>query len=83
MIDPNTIITEGRLDADMFEDPALVFVDLALDEAKDAEDDLLLGGKNDDMSLVDIVAQNDPEFIKMDRDEVKVQVDDMIPQSQR
>lgn len=71
MIDPNTIVTEGRLDADMFEDPALVFVDLTLDKDKDAEEDLLLGGKNDDMSFVDIVAQNDPDFIKMDRDEVR------------
>ena len=70
MIDPNTIVTEGRLDADMFEDPSLVFVDLVLDEEKDAEEDLLLGGMNDDMSLVDIVAQNDPDFIQMDKNKV-------------
>ena len=83
MIDPNTIVTEGRLDPDMFEDPSLVFVDLAIDEAKDAEEDLLFGGKNDDMSLVDIVAQNDSDFVQLDRDEVKVPVDDIVPQSQR
>lgn len=83
MIDPNTIVTEGRLDIDMFEDPSLVFVDLAIDEAKDAEEDLILGGKNDDLSLVDIVARDDPQFIALDRDETKIPVDDIVPQSQR
>lgn len=82
-IDPNTIVTEGKLDPDMFEDPAMVFVDLFNEEVADAEEDLILGGKFDEMSLVDIVAADEPEFEALDKEETRIPVDDIVPQSQR
>lgn len=82
-IDPNTIVTEGKLDPDMFEDPAMVFVDLFNEEVADAEEDLILGGKFDEMSLVDIVAADEPEFETLDKEETRIPVDDIVPQSQR
>ena len=73
-INPNKIITEGKFDQDMFEDPVMVMVDLDLDRFQEATDDLIYGGKNDEMSLVDIIARDDPTFIELDEAETKIEV---------
>lgn len=69
MTDPNKIITEGKFDENMFEDPALVFIDLVNEEYEDADADLMLGEASE-MNLMDIVLRDDPLSIKLDREEV-------------
>ena len=68
-IDPNSILTEGKLDDDLFEDPAMVLVDLENGLIHEAEMDLLLGHVSD-MELVDIVSRDEPEFTKLDDEEI-------------
>ena len=55
-IDANKILTEGKVNFDLFEDPALVFVDLANSTLAEATDDLMFGT---DMELVDLVMMNE------------------------
>lgn len=68
MIDPNKIITEGKYDEDLHEDPVMVMVDDYIDSLQEAEEELFLG-HTDDMSLVDIVAGNDSDFSQLDKEE--------------
>lgn len=67
-IDPDNIITEGKLDYDLFGDPVMVYIDLHNDMLLEAEEDLFLG-KAADVALIDIVLREDPEFIKLDEEE--------------
>lgn len=82
-INPELIQTEGKFDQDLLEDAALVLVDMEIDALDEAEEDLILGGKNDDMSLVDIIAGDDPDFIILDKETPKIEVDDLPTRSQR
>lgn len=70
-IDPNSILTEGKLDDDLFEDPAMVLVDIYNGVIQEAEMDLLLGHVSD-MELIDTVSRDDPDFIKLDEEEVRL-----------
>lgn len=68
-IDPNLILTEGKIDDDLFEDPAMVLVDLENEIIHETEMDLLLGHVSD-MELVDIVSRDEPEFVNLDSEEI-------------
>jgi len=81
-IDPNIIITEGKFDEDLHEDPAMVFVDDYNEALQEAEDDLMLGDA-DDMAMVDIVAGDDADFDELDKDELEYLHTTDTPQSQR
>jgi len=60
-IDPDKIVTEGKLDLDLLEDPVMALVDLAIEKDVDAEEDLMKGHMAH-AAMVDIIARNDPEF---------------------
>ena len=71
MIDPDKIITEGKYDPDLYEDPAMVYVDIINEEHKEAEDDLMLGDSSD-ASLIDIVMRDEPVTDDLDEEHAKV-----------
>lgn len=73
-IDPDSIITEGKLDYDLFGDPVMVYIDLHNDLLSEAEEDLFLD-KAADVAMIDIVLREDPEFIKLDEEEPKFEED--------
>ena len=68
MIDANKIVTEGKYDDDLHEDPVMIMVDDYIDSLQEAEDDLFMGNSSD-MVLVDIVAGNDTDFSQLDKEE--------------
>lgn len=62
-IDSDKIITEGKFDENLFEDPALVLVDLVNEEYAETDEDIMLG-ESAEVNLIDIVLRDDPEMIK-------------------
>lgn len=69
-LDPNKIITEGRLDIDLYEDPVMVLVDLYNEVIHETETDLLLGDVSD-IAIIDLIEREDPEFLSLDEEELK------------
>ena len=63
-MDADKIITDGKLDENMFEDPALVYVDLINEQYAETDEDIMLGEASD-LHLVDIVLRDDPEVLKV------------------
>ena len=82
MIDPNKIVTEGKFDEDLHEDPVMIFVDDYNESLQEAEDDLFMGDA-DDMAMVDIVAGDDVDFNQLDRDEYEYLHNTDTPISER
>lgn len=62
-MDADKIITDGKLDENMFEDPALVYVDLINEQYAETDEDIMLGEASD-LHLVDIVLRDDPDILK-------------------
>lgn len=52
LINPESIVTEGKLDMDMFDDPTMILVDLYNSVLQEAEEDLFYGNED---TLLDIV----------------------------
>ena len=52
LINPESIVTEGKLDMDMFDDSTMVLVDLYNSVLLEAEEDLFYGNED---TLLDIV----------------------------
>lgn len=74
-IDPDKIVTEGKLDLDLLEDPAMALVDLAIEKDVDAEEDIMKGHMAH-VHMVDIIARDDPEFQQDFGDQDTVSADD-------
>ena len=68
------ILREGKFDQDLFEEPAMVFVDLYNAELNEASEDLLLGGDSD-MNLIDIVMMGDKAMAQLDEDQPRYDID--------
>jgi hypothetical protein len=83
MIDPNKIITEGKFDEDLHEDPVMVMVDAENESLQEAEEELFLGDA-DDMALVDIVCgEDDVSIDDIEKDEYNYLHNTDTPKSQR
>lgn len=83
MIDPNKIITEGKFDEDLHEDPVMVMVDAENESLQEAEEELFLGDA-DDMALVDIVCgEDDTDLDAAEKDELEYLHTTDTPKSQR
>ena len=52
LINPESIVTEGKLDTDMLDDPTMILVDLYNSALLEAEEDLFYGNED---TLLDIV----------------------------
>ena len=81
-LDPNKIITEGKLDIDLYEDPVMVLVDLYNEVIHETETDLLLGDVSD-IAHIDLIEREDPEFMSLDEEELKYDHFDKISQKFR
>lgn len=53
------IIEDGKFDNDLLEDSALFIVDDAIDEAKEAEEELLKGESLADSEMIDLIDDGD------------------------
>ena len=82
MIDPNKIVTEGKYDPDLHEDPVMVMVDIYNEELQESEEELMLGDA-DEMAMVDIVAGDDFDIDDVDKDELEYLHTTDTPKSQR
>lgn len=68
-MDADKIVTDGKLDENMFEDPALVYVDLINEQYAEIDEDIMLGEASD-IHLVDIVLRDDNEILKVFNEDI-------------
>lgn len=63
------IVTDGKLDENMFENPALVYIDLINEQCAEIDEDIMLGEASD-LHLVDIILRDDSEVLKVFNEDI-------------